>query len=143
MRSAGAYETSSEADARSDEIRTHTMEHDTDAEGILAEEVTFPFAKIGEALSMAYMAGAASACAFCELGGHDPEDRDGSFDAILHASRVYSEQENDQDAIVLRMMFTYIDCQDAIAEEKDEADRQKIRDEFAAKGWLPKNGSTS
>ena len=119
------------------------MEHEMSAEEILAKETTFPLSKIGEALKIAYMSGAASACAYFELGGYDPEDRDGSFDAILAASRSYSEKEDDQDAKVLRMMFTYIDCQEAIAEEKDEKQRQQIRDEFAAKGWLPKDGSIS
>ena len=117
------------------------MEHEMSAEEILATEKTFPLSKIGEALRIAYASGAAAACALFEMGGYDPEDRDGSFDVLVQASKRYSEQEDDQDAMVLRMMFAYMDCEDAIAKEKEQAERQKIRDEFASKGWGPPDSS--
>ena len=114
------------------------MTNDTDSiKKLMEKEVTLSHAKLGEALSLAYMQGAASALAVCELEACDIDDRESFIAAVLRASKLFSESEESEDTRVLRVMFAFLDFQEAIAEAKDKAERQQIRDEFKAKAWLP------
>ena len=112
------------------------MANDTNIEKFMAKELTLSGEKFGEGLALAYMSGAACACALFELGKFDAEDRDAFIDTVFRTSKSYSESEDSQETRVLRMMFAYLDHMEAQAEENNEAERRQFRAEFTEKGWV-------